>query len=128
MKGKKSLDQLMQLAMSVYYNQDITKKREKNKKHHDLIETLRECPTLQPKLATIVDRRGISTGNAQKGDSLGDSPGPHQDLTPSTKVTTGGLSAPVSRWKMGCHLLWTDGSLGLLSRLHFLTLVLRSFR
>jgi hypothetical protein len=43
--GKKSLDQLMQLAMSVYYNQDITKKKEKDKRHHDLITALRECPT-----------------------------------------------------------------------------------
>jgi hypothetical protein len=32
----------MQLAMSVYYNQDLTKKREKDKKHHDLIAALRE--------------------------------------------------------------------------------------
>jgi hypothetical protein len=35
----------MQLAMSVYYNQDITKKKEKDKRHHDLITALRECPT-----------------------------------------------------------------------------------
>jgi hypothetical protein len=40
-EGEKSLDQLMQLAMSVYYNQDLTKKRE-DKKHHDLITALRE--------------------------------------------------------------------------------------
>jgi hypothetical protein len=45
-EGKKSLDQLMQLTMSVYYNQDLTKKKEKkDKKHHDLIPALRECPT-----------------------------------------------------------------------------------
>jgi hypothetical protein len=44
-EGEKSLDQLMQLAMSVYYNQDITKKREKYKRHHDLIAPLREGPT-----------------------------------------------------------------------------------
>jgi hypothetical protein len=41
----KSLDQVIQLAMSVYYNQDLTKKREKNKKNHDLIIALRESPT-----------------------------------------------------------------------------------
>jgi hypothetical protein len=29
---EKSLDQLIQLAMSVYYKQDITKRREKDKK------------------------------------------------------------------------------------------------
>jgi hypothetical protein len=42
---EKSLDQLMQLAMSVYYNQDVTKRREKDKRHHDLIAALRDCPT-----------------------------------------------------------------------------------
>jgi hypothetical protein len=61
---------------------------------------------LYPKLATFVDRRGISAENTQKGDSLGDSPGLHQDPALSAKVTTGGLSAPVSRWKAGYHLLW----------------------
>jgi hypothetical protein len=44
-EGEKSLDQLMQLAMSVYYNRDITKKKENYKRHYDLITTLRECPT-----------------------------------------------------------------------------------
>jgi hypothetical protein len=60
----------MQIAMSVYYNRDLTKRREKDKKYYDLITTLRECPTpwvLNPKLATIVDRSGTSTWNAQKG-------------------------------------------------------------
>jgi hypothetical protein len=41
-------------------------------------------------------------------------PHPHQDRALSAKVTTGGLSAPVFRWKAGCHLLWIDGSWGLL--------------
>jgi hypothetical protein len=31
-EGEKSLDQLIQLAMSLYYNRDITKRREKDKK------------------------------------------------------------------------------------------------
>jgi hypothetical protein len=44
-EGEKSLDQLMQLSMSVYYNQDVTKKKEKDKKHHDLITALRKSPT-----------------------------------------------------------------------------------
>jgi hypothetical protein len=51
--------------------------------------------------ATIVDRKGTCVENAQKGYSPGDSPGPHWDLALSAKVTTGGLSAPVSRWKAG---------------------------
>jgi hypothetical protein len=45
----------------------------------------------------------------------------NQDPVLSAKVITGGLSAPISRCKMGCHLLWIDGFQGLLSRLHFLT-------
>jgi hypothetical protein len=43
--GKKSLDQLIQLAMSIYYNRNITNRREKDKRHHDLIAALREGPT-----------------------------------------------------------------------------------
>jgi hypothetical protein len=37
-EGENSLDQLIQLAMSVYYNWDITN-REKDKRHHDLFAT-----------------------------------------------------------------------------------------
>jgi hypothetical protein len=43
-EGEKSLYQLMQLAMSVRYNQDVTKRREKVKRHHDLIAALRTGP------------------------------------------------------------------------------------
>jgi hypothetical protein len=41
-EGEKSLDQLIQLAMSVYYNWELTNRREKGKRHHDLIAALRE--------------------------------------------------------------------------------------
>jgi hypothetical protein len=44
-EAEKSLDQLMQPAMSVYYDWDLTKKKEKDKKHHDLIAAIREYPT-----------------------------------------------------------------------------------
>jgi glycerol-3-phosphate dehydrogenase len=44
-EGEKSLDQLIQLAMSVYDNWDVIKKKEKDKRHHDFIAALRECPT-----------------------------------------------------------------------------------
>jgi hypothetical protein len=74
----------------------------------------------------LVDRKGTSTENAQKGDSPGDSPGSHWDPALSAKVTTRGLVVPISRWKVGCHLLWIDGFWGLLSRLHFLASMLRS--
>jgi hypothetical protein len=56
---------------------------------------------LHPELATIVDRRGTSIENAQKGDSPGESPTPNRDPALSAEVTTGGLSAPISRWKAG---------------------------
>jgi hypothetical protein len=72
-------------------------------------------------LATIVDRKGTSADNPLKGNSPGDSPGPHWDLELSENVPTGGLNAPFYRWKVGCHLLWIDVFWGLLSRLYFLT-------
>jgi hypothetical protein len=65
---------------------------------------------LHLEFATIVYRRGTSTGNAKRGDSLGVNPAPNQDPALSAKVTTGGLSALASRWKVRCHLLWIDGS------------------
>jgi hypothetical protein len=128
-EGEKSLAQLIQLAMSVYYNWDLTNRR---KKIRDIMTSLllseRAPPDwgLHPKLATIVDRKGTSAENAQKGDSPGDSPATNWDPALSAKVTTGGLSAPISRWKVGCHLLWIDGFWDLLSRLHFLASMLRS--
>jgi hypothetical protein len=89
--------------MSVYYNQDITNKREKGKRHHDLIAALREGPTrLGPASWTCYH-------DGQKGDSPGVSPAPNWDPILSAKVTTGGPSAPVSSWKVRCHLLWIDG-------------------
>jgi hypothetical protein len=56
---------------------------------------------LHPKLATIVDRRGTSTENAQK------------------EVSPGGRKVGIS-----CELMGSS----LLSRLYFLTSVLRSLR
>jgi hypothetical protein len=45
-KGEKSLGQLVHLATPAYYNLDLTKKRDKDKKHQDLITAaLRELPT-----------------------------------------------------------------------------------
>jgi hypothetical protein len=65
---------------------------------------------LHLEFATTVDRRGTSTENAKRGDSPGDSPAPNRDPVLSAKVTTGGLSARISRWKVGCQPLWIDGS------------------
>jgi hypothetical protein len=49
-EGEKSVDQLMQLATSVYYycvyyHRDLTKRRETDKRHHDLTAALRKGPT-----------------------------------------------------------------------------------
>jgi hypothetical protein len=43
----------------------------------------------------------------KRGDGTGDSPTPNRDPALSARVTTGGLSAPASRWKVRCHLLHT---------------------
>jgi hypothetical protein len=83
---------------------------------------------LHLEFATVLDRRGTSAGNAQRENSLGDSPTPLRDPALSAKVTTGGPSAPISRWKAGCHLLCIDGFQDLLFRLHFLISMLRSLR
>jgi hypothetical protein len=45
-EGERSLNQLVQLATSVYYNQDLTKKRDKDKKHQDLYRCTRGVPHL----------------------------------------------------------------------------------
>jgi hypothetical protein len=45
-EGERSLDQLVQLATSKYSLQlGLTKKRDKDKKHQDLIAALMELPT-----------------------------------------------------------------------------------
>jgi hypothetical protein len=51
----------------IEYNWDFTKKKEKDKRWHDPIADLRECPTLwglHPEAAAIVDRRDTSIENA----------------------------------------------------------------
>jgi hypothetical protein len=53
---------------------------------------------------------GVFLQRRLKGDSTGDSPAPNQDPALSARVTTGDLSAPISRWKARCHLLWIHGS------------------
>jgi hypothetical protein len=78
--------------MSVYYNWNVTKKKEKDKKHHPSSQLSGSAPPrggLHPEPAIIVDRRGTSAENAQKEDSPGDSltPHPHRDPALSAKVT-----------------------------------------
>jgi hypothetical protein len=106
-KGEKSLDQLMQLAISLYYNWDITI-REKNKRYDLIAAPTRLGPT--SRVCYYGGQDDHFYRECLRGDSPGDSPAPNQDLILSAKVTTGGLSAPISRWKVRCHLLWIDGS------------------
>jgi hypothetical protein len=94
--------------MSVYYNQNITKERKRQKITMTSLQLSEKAPPnwgLHLEFATMVDRRGTFTGNAKRGDSPGDSPTPLWDPAFSARVTTGGLSAPVSRWKVRCLLL-----------------------
>jgi hypothetical protein len=46
----------------------------------------------------------------RRGTAWEIAPPPNQDPALSAKETTGGLSAPISRWKVKSHLLWIDGS------------------
>jgi hypothetical protein len=63
-KGDKMLDQLVQIATSVYYNLDLTKKKEEGKRHHDFLMVLKEFyppnEDLKSGPTTIVDRRDTS--------------------------------------------------------------------
>jgi hypothetical protein len=124
---EKSLDPSVQLAVSVYYNWDITKERKMTNTMTSLQLSEKAPPDwgLHLEFATVVDRRALPQGML-KGRQLRRQPRPPWDPALSAKVTTGGLSAPVSRWKVRCHLLWIDGSWGLLSTLHLLISILRS--
>jgi hypothetical protein len=94
--------------MSVYYNQDITN-REKDKRT--------SWPHFCPHLTTACiqtcyhgGQEGHLCRECLRGNSSGVSPAPNRDPALSAKVTTGGLSAPTSRWKVRWHLLWIYGS------------------
>jgi hypothetical protein len=43
-EGDKTLDQLVQMATSEYCNWALTRKREKHRRHHNLVVALREIP------------------------------------------------------------------------------------
>jgi hypothetical protein len=93
-EGEKSLDQLMQLATSVYCNRDVTKKREKDKKTLDLIATLSGSahptgtyiPSLLPLWTAGALPQGMPKRGTAWGDSLRYSSSPHRDLALSAKV------------------------------------------
>jgi hypothetical protein len=106
-KGEKSLDQLIQLPISIYYNWDITN-REKNKRHDLIAAPIQLGPTSRG--CYHGGQEGHFCRECLRGDSPGDRPAPNQDPTYSAKVTTGGLSAHISRWKARSHLLYIDGS------------------
>jgi hypothetical protein len=98
-EGEKSLDQLLQLATWVYYNWDLTKKRDKDKKHQDLIAALRELPTCwgpTPRTYYQCGQEGSSVESVKMWGSLGDNPSPLRDHVPYVRATIRGLSAPIS--------------------------------
>jgi hypothetical protein len=106
-EGKTSLDQLIQLAISIYYNWNIIN-REKNKTHDLIAAPTRLGPTSQ--VCYHSGKEGHFCRECLRGDSPGDTPAPNQDPILSAKVTYGGLSAPISRWKARCPLVRNDGS------------------
>jgi hypothetical protein len=101
----------MQPALSVYYNWELTKRREKDKRHYDLIAALRESPTqwgLYPEVATIVDRRTLQR-MPKRGTAWETAPAPpgpcplYKDLDWRSKF-------PVSRWKAGDPMMGPGAS------------------
>jgi hypothetical protein len=93
--------------MSIYYNQEITN-REKDKRYDLIAAPTWLGPTSQ--VCYHDGQEGHFCKECLRGDSPGDSSIPKQDPALSAKVTTGGLSVPISWWKARCHLLWIDGS------------------
>jgi hypothetical protein len=113
----------------VYYNQDHIKRREKDKRHHDLITALKEGPPnwgLHPQLATTVNRRGTSTENALKGGQPRRQPHPQPGPCPFCKGNHCRSKCPHLQMEGGVQPLMDWWVLGLLSMLHFLTSMLRS--
>jgi hypothetical protein len=100
-EGKKSLDQLMQLAMHVYYNQNVTKKKEKKTK--DTMTSLQlsgSAPPnwgLHPELATTVDKKGKE---CPKGGQPRKQPRPPPGPCPLYKG---------NHWKFKCPCLQMEG-------------------
>jgi hypothetical protein len=125
-EGEKSLDQLIQPAMSVHYNWDITN-REKDKRHHDLIA----APTQLGPTSRVCYHCGWEGHFHRECKKVGQ-PGrwPHPQPGP----------CPLSEgnhWRSKCPLP-PDGRRGatsyglmgpgLLSMLHLLISILRSLR
>jgi hypothetical protein len=100
------LDQLIQLAISVYYNWDITN-REKDKRHDLIAAPTQLGPT--SRVCYQDGQEGHFCRECLRGTAWETAPPPTRTLS-SAKVTTGGLSTPISRWKARCHFLWIDGS------------------
>jgi hypothetical protein len=71
-EGERSLDQPVQLATSENYNQDLTKKRDKDKKHQTLLLHSGSSPphgVPLPGHATNADRKDTSIESVKEGAS-----------------------------------------------------------
>jgi hypothetical protein len=127
-EGEKSLDQLMHLAMSVYYNWDITLKKKKKTRNTMIHCRSQRGPNLTG--ACILSLLPLWTGGAlpqrmHKRGTTRETARPLPEPCPLCKGNHWRSKCPISRWKVWCHLLWIDGSWALLCRLH-LTSMLKS--
>jgi hypothetical protein len=75
-EGDKTLGLLVQMATSAYHNQDLTRWKENDRRHHDLVVALREFPSqqgLNVRTCTIVDstlQTGVSMRRAAWENAL----------------------------------------------------------
>jgi hypothetical protein len=101
------LDQLIQLAISVYYNRDITN-REKDKKHDLIAASTRLGPA--SRVCYRFGQEGHFHKECKKGGQPGRQPHPQLGPCPLCKGNHWRSKCPASRWKTRCHLLWIYGS------------------
>jgi hypothetical protein len=105
------LSEYRQLAMSVFYNQDITKERKRQTPWPHCCSQRR--PTWLGPASWTCYHGGQERHFCRECSKVGtawETALPPTGTLPSARVTTGGLSAHISRWKVRCHLLWIDGS------------------
>jgi hypothetical protein len=103
------------------------KRKMKKKKKRDVMTSFLPPPdcSLYPELATMVDRRGISSENAQTGGQHGRQPHPQLGPCPLCKGNHWRSKCPSSPYRRQATSYGLMGP-GTLSTLQFLALMLRS--